>query len=225
MWITGSAILLLILLAWFAVSLGQKMGTKMREGMVVAQHNADSTQKAQDSLRTANYATILSVSSADSTYPDIQNRVKRLRQNSESIREMLVMTRDSFAAFLPDSSTLTMLNKTWSQKYFINTGRAKRIKYSIETYAKNVNNDMPEEMERDSLGFFAVTSMMQNAAPDMLRNLLSWEHMMFDQPPTSVYTNLKIISRDIDNFENSVLEKYLAIPVPTSTPTDSAGGI
>lgn len=225
MWITGGALVLVIALGWFAVSFGKKIGSKMREGMDVAQHHADSVKKADDAARKANYESILGIVTTDSVYLDIQNRVTRLRQNTEAIREMIALTKDSFAAFLPDSSTLTMLNKGWSEKYFIKSGRAKTIKRNIETYVVIINEDMPEGMEKDSLSFFSVTAIMQNSAPDMLKNMLSWEKMMFEQPPTSVYTNLKIILRDIDTFEYDVLEKYLEVPTPSSSVSDSAKGI
>ena len=224
MWIVGSVVLFVGVFVWLAISIGQNFGAKMQEGLDHAKHCADSTTKSNDSLRQEKYTALLAVDSKDSSYITIQERVRRLQSNSQIVREMLMATRDSFAHSLPDSSTLTMVNKMYGHNYFIKSGRAALLKQLLEEYEDLCKRDLPVEISQDNItSVFAINDLLQKTAPKPFKKFLSWENMYFDQPPTSVFMNFRLILQQVDQFEETLLDEYNLLPVPA--PSDSTGTI
>lgn len=221
MWITGSVLIFVGLLVWGAVTMGQRFGAEMHKGMEQAQQNMDSLQHTGDSLRNLRYADILDLETSDSAYIQIQDRVERLREYSNKIRSLFQSSRDSFVTSLPDSSTITMLNTELSRKYFIASNRAKMLKNALSIYEQRVREDLPQEIADDSTTVFALNDVMQNVAPDMFKKLLSWENLNFNQPPSNVLMNFRMIMRQIDEFEDYFLEQYAHLPTPQQITSDS----
>ena len=222
MWIVGGVLIFLGLLVALAINVGQKFGEQMHQGMDKIRQQEDSTQKVRDAEKMVLYDSVLTAANPDSAYVTIQERVKRLRENSDLIREIFQAARDSFAASLPDTVGLTMLNTNLSREYFITTGRAKRLRSALEMYEQNALNDRPAEIAADSLSVFAIDQIMQKNAPPVFKKLLEWENMNFNQPPTSVFMRIKLIKQEIDSFETALLEAYTSIPV-SPAPADSTG--
>lgn len=224
MWIVGSVLVFVGVLIWLAISIGQNLGAKMQEGLDHVKHSADSISNVNDSLRNVTYETMLGIETGDSSYLAIQERVRRLQSNSNSIRELFLATKDSFARSLPDSSTLTMLNKKYGQSYFIASGRAAKLKSALEEYEAFCKRDLPNEVTvSNTTSVFSVNDLLQKTAPKPFKKFLSWENMYFDQPPTSVFMNFRLILQQVDQFEETLLDEYNLLPVPA--PSDSTGTI
>jgi len=220
MWITGSVLIFVGLLVWGAVTMGQRFGLEMHKGMEQAQQNMDSLQQTGDSLRAIRYSDILTIETADSAYLQIQDRAQRLREYSNKIRLLFQSSRDSFAASLPDSSTITLLNTDLSRKYFIVSNRAKMLKNALSIYEERVREDLPPLIEDDSTTVFAINDAMQDVAPDIFKKILSWENLNFNQPPSNVLMNFRMIKRQIDEFEDHYLEQYAHFPIPEHISSD-----
>ncbi|HTF06536.1 MAG TPA: hypothetical protein VK826_21035 [Bacteroidia bacterium] len=222
MWIVGGVLIFLGLLVALAINVGQKFGEQMHQGMDKIHQQEDSIQKVRDAEKMTLYDSVLTTTNPDSAYVTIQECVKRLRENSDLIREIFQSARDSFAASLPDTSGLTMLNTNLSREYFITSGRAKRLRVALEMYEQNALNDRPTEIAADSLTVFAIDKVLSKTAPSVFKKMFNWENMNFNQPPTHVFMSIKLIKTQIDSFELALLEAYTSIPV-SSMPADSTG--
>lgn len=221
--VAGIGCLLIGLLLWGAISIGQKFGNKMEERFDLIEEQwaiSDSINaKKTDSL----YAVILAVDSVDSSYVNIQSKVEQLRNRTKVITDFFTLARDSFRSSLPDSTAITMLNNKLSRDYFISSGRALKLKLALESYESAVLEDLPEDLRKDTISLFMRTKMMETLAPSPLKKLYSWENQNFNQPPTAVFFNFKILLGEIEMFERTILEKYTTIPPVTVIAPDTTG--
>ncbi len=225
MWIVGCFLLLLGALGFLAINLGQKFGKQMNEGLEFVKTHEDSIQQAEIDVRNSLYEQIFSVHTTDSSYLDLQEKVKHLRKNSDAIREMYRTECVSFAESLPDTTTFTMFSTEISKKYFITSGKAFVIKNLVVEYERRSREDCPSYFIIDTTSEFGLYKPLHRKAPEPFTELLQWENRNFNQPPTAVISNFRMLRKDIDHFEKLLLKQYAHIPIPDPEIVDSASGI
>ncbi len=199
---------LLTLLIVRISKLGQDIGEKMAKGGSQALHVLDSVMSVQQD--TARYNKLYAQLGDDTAMADTKKRLEHFQQLSDELYDELADLRRRFADTVESTKANKLLDKRISNRFFIRSGRAEKLKRQIISYRRQAIHELPPEADTTGLSMFTMLEEPKNM-PSLLRKLARWETMNFDQPPHTVFMNIDRIRWEITLFENSVLNSYSGV--------------
>ncbi len=198
---------LLIFLVGRIVKLGENMGEKMAKGSKEAFRVMDSVMSVQQD--TAKYNRLSQRLNEDTAMTATREKLEHFQQLSDALYQELADLTRRYKDTVESAKVNKLLDKRVSHYFFIRSGRATQLKKHLVNYRRQAILELPPGADTTQLMAFMMIEESKNM-PAMLRKLMKWETINFDQPPHSVLTNLDRIRWEVTMFENSILESYSA---------------
>jgi hypothetical protein len=186
---------------YYAMKAGRKMGEFANKGM----NAIDSLSKeTNDSL----YYSIYNQLGQDSISKEYKVGMDEFKSSTDSIYLILNGYHDGFRDTLIGTGGLVMMDKRWSENYFIKTGRALKLKNSFTVYRNNLIHSLPPTEQDSSLYSYLVIDEMQKSMPGFMKNVMSWENIYFNQPPMNVKVNFSTLRIQLKSFQEAILNRW-----------------
>lgn len=206
-------------IAFYAVSFGKKMG----EGFGKM---ADVVKTMQDSLanntNAGTYADISELLGTDSVSEMFRKKLDSLQQATNSICDEFKQAEAAFEDTL-HSVHASGFDKNITISFFINTGRAKRLKNELLNYREAAIANMPPAIRDTSMKHLLMVDEMSQHSPGVFKKLLAWENN-YAQAPSQAISSMKTTLIMIRGFESSLLAAYkreIKLKVPVQQANDS----
>ena len=205
--IIGGAVLLFVGgIVFFAIKIGKNMGEKFG--------NLASTEMyKQDSINVQNnnesYHRLDSMIAEKSSAAVYKAKIDSLKEKTNRI----ISTFDEYKKGFRDTLTATKamaFDTRVSNQYFIKTGRAHELKINLTKYRNNSVADMEDQANAETYKMMLMIDEMSKSMPGMLKKLMDWENLYFNQPPQTVMTNTTLLKTEVRSFEAALLAFYEA---------------
>lgn len=206
-------------IAFYAISFGKKMG----EGFGKM---ADVVKTMQDSLanntNARTYADISQLLGTDSVSEMFREKLNSLELATNNICNEF---KQAEAAF---EDTLHLVHASGFDKnitisFFINTGRAKKLKNELLNYREAAIANMPPAIRDTSMKHVLMVDEMSQHSPGVFKKLLAWENN-YAQAPSQAISSMKTTLIMIRTFESSLLAAYkreMQLKIPVQQQNDS----
>jgi hypothetical protein len=198
-WVIGGSAVFIILvgiLLSFAIKLGRGLGKTMGEVSKLMVDRMDSINRNDSAYRT--------ISEEFSGYSNGEAyRIKADSLHARSNRLLILI--ETYSTAFRDTVALTKsgtLSFGISKKFFLESGRAKKLRNEIETYRQHTIDDLPGDSDA-----FLLQALLNTKTGS---GILSWENMTFSQPPQNVQVNLNMLKVQIGIFEQEALKHQLS---------------
>lgn len=196
---------LLIFLIGRIVKLGENMGEKMAKGSKEAFRVMDSLMSVQQD--TAKYNRLYAQLDEDTATADARKKLEHFQQLSDGLYQELADLTRRYKDTIESAKVNRLFDKRVSNYFFIRSGRATQLKQHLIDYRRQAILGLPPGADTTQLMVFVMIEESKDM-PAMLRKLMKWETINFDQPPQTVFANLDRIRWEVTMFESSVLESY-----------------
>lgn len=202
--IGGVIALFLGMLIFFAVRIGKGIGKNFGEFANNALTKADSLSEQSNNEQYDRIYASLGTDSASQVY---RSKIDSLKARTERIISGFNSLRSGFRDTL-NLTKASAFDKRPSHIYFIKSGKALRMKYNLQQYRSSSIAEMNDPVNAETYKTMLMIDEIQKAMPGMLKKLLSWENMYFDQPPQTVLTNILTLKTQVRSFESALLAYY-----------------
>ncbi len=146
---------------------------------------------------------------SDSVKLDLTRNISYLQTLTDDVNALVNKYDDGFGDTLKGQNTFSLIDKKWGNAYFLKTGRAAKLKSSLQNLSESAFIDLPSEVRDSSILPIIVVYDNDDAnLPEYLKNLTSWEGLYFNQPTLVIRGNFNTFRKQIRSYEDAVLERY-----------------
>lgn len=214
---------LVVLLLVGAVVLARSLAAKFGETVGrAAEYSAQ--REENNSENEATYENLDAVfSSNPAQYAELKGKTDRLEALSKSINAEVAALRDEYRDSIKGKDLGLFSGTIYSQRFFIQSGRASRLKTQLEKYTAEADLVMAlgsaEELGYQYYRILPYRNVYENMNFGRHKEM-NWENIHFSGPPISIRTNFTSLLSELHEFEAARLE-WITDRVNNPDTTDS----
>lgn len=196
----GGILLIIIVGGVAAYSLAHRLTTSMNESM---NNVFEATESSGDARNDDNYENLYALCSADSSrYAEISAHLHELKQSTDAMAAEIKALRQAYKDTLQKTDPGLFTGVEVSAAFFIRSGKAKRLRKSIEAYSEKAAALCDQSIDVFEQENYYTLPVKTN---ELDRGYKTWESRNFSNQPIAIRATFSALLSELREFETNRL--------------------